>query len=59
MRKPEYAAVIEPLSMEHGGASLAREEAARNVGDAIASSLEDARSAGRAIPEPRVELRTA
>ena len=73
MRKPEYAVVIEPLSEEDGGGFLAtvpdlpgcmtdgetREEAARNVDDAIASWLEEARSRGRAIPEPRAALRTA
>jgi predicted RNase H-like HicB family nuclease len=36
-----------------------REEAARNVEDAIASWLEEARSVGRAVPEPRAALRTA
>jgi antitoxin HicB len=73
MRKPEYAVVIEPLSEEDGGGFLAtvpdlpgcmsdgdsREEAARNVEDAIASWLEEARSVGRAIPEPRAALHTA
>jgi antitoxin HicB len=73
MRKPEYAVVIEPLSEEDGGGFLAtvpdlpgcmtdgdtREEAARNVDDAIASWLEEARLVGRAIPEPRAALRTA
>ncbi len=73
MRKPEYAVVIEPLPEEDGGGFLAtvpdlpgcmtdgntREEAARNVDDAIASWLEEARSVGRAIPEPRAALRTA
>ena len=73
MRKPEYAVVVEPLSEENGGGFLAtvpdlpgcmsdgdtREEAARNVEDAIASWLEEARSVGRPIPEPRVALRTA
>jgi antitoxin HicB len=73
MRKPEYAVVIEPLSDEDGGGFLAtvpdlpgcmsdgdtREEAARNVEDAIASWLEEARLVGRAIPEPRAALRTA
>ena len=73
MRKPEYAVVIEPLSEEDGGGFLAtvpdlpgcmsdgdtREEAARNVADAIMSWLEEVRSAGRAIPEPRSALRTA
>jgi antitoxin HicB len=73
MRKPEYAVVIESLSEEDGGGFLAtvpdlpgcmsdgdtREEAARNVDDAIASWLEEARLIGRAIPEPRAALRTA
>jgi antitoxin HicB len=73
MRKPEYAVVIEPLSEEDGGGFLAtvpdlpgcmsdgdtREEAARNVEDAIASWLEEARLVGRAIPEPRAALRSA
>jgi antitoxin HicB len=67
MRKPEYAVVIEPLSEDDGGGGLAtvpdlpgctsdggtREEAARNVEDAIASWLEEARSIGREIPRPR------
>ncbi len=71
MRKPEYAVVIEPLSEEEGGGFLAtvpdlpgcasdgetREEAARNVEDAIACWLEEARALGRAIPEPRPALR--
>jgi antitoxin HicB len=73
MRKPEYAIVIAPLSDEDGGGFLAtvpdlpgcmsdgdtREEAARNVEDAIMSWLEEARSVGRAIPEPRTVLRIA
>ena len=36
-----------------------REEAARNVEDAIASWLEEARLIGRAIPEPRAALHIA
>jgi antitoxin HicB len=36
-----------------------REEAARNVEDAIASWLEEARAVGRTIPEPREALRFA
>jgi antitoxin HicB len=73
MRKPEYAVVIEPHAEEDGGGYLVtvpdlpgcmsdgdtREDAARNVEDAIASWLEEARSVGRAIPEPRAALRTA
>ena len=66
MRKPEYAVVIEPLVRGRWRRFLAtvpdlpgcmsdgdtREEAARNVEDAIASWLEEARSVGRVIPEP-------
>ena len=73
MRKPEYAVVIEPLSEEDGGGFLAtvpdlpgcmsdgdtREEAARNVEDAIASWLEEARSVGREIPKLRAALHIA
>ncbi len=73
MRKPDYAVVIEPLSDEDGGGYLAtvpdlpgcmsdgdtREEAARNVADAIASWLEEAKSLGLAIPEPRQSLHFA
>ena len=73
MRKPDYAIVIEPLSEEDGGGFLAtvpdlpgcmsdgdtREEAARNVEDAIACWLEEAKSLGRAIPEPRQTLHVA
>jgi antitoxin HicB len=73
MRKPEYAVVIEPLSEEDGGGFLAtvpalpgcmsdgdtREEAARNVEDAIASWLEEARLVGREIPRPRAALHIA
>ncbi len=67
MLRTDYAVVIEPLSEEDGGGFLAtvpdlpgcasdgdtREEAARNVEDAIACWLEEARALGRAIPEPR------
>ena len=73
MRKPDYAVVIEPLSDEDGGGYLAtvpdlpgcmsdgetREEAARNVDDAIASWIEEARVIGRAVPMPRAALRVA
>jgi len=73
MRKPEYAVVIEPLSEEDGGGFLAtvpdlpdcmsdgdtREEAARNVEDAIASWLEEAGLVGREIPRPRAALHIA
>ena len=73
MRKPDYAVVIEPLSDEDGGGYLAtvpdlpgctsdgetREEAARNVDDAISSWIEEARVIGRAVPMPRAALRVA
>ena len=65
--------MIEPLSDEDGGGFLAtvpdlpgctsdgdsREEAARNVEDAIACWLEEAKALGRAIPEARAALRIA
>ena len=73
MRKPDYAVVIKPLADEDGGAFVAtvpdlpgcmsdgetREEAARNVEEAIAGWLEEARAVGRVIPEPRAALRIA
>jgi len=73
MRKLDYAVVIEPLPEEDGGGFLAtvpdlpgcmsdgatREEAARNVEDAIASWLEEAKALGRDIPEPKPALRIA
>ncbi len=73
MLRTDYAVVIEPLSAEDGGGFLAtvpdlpgcasdgdtREEAARNVEDAIACWLEEARALGRAISEPRAALRIA
>jgi predicted RNase H-like HicB family nuclease len=36
-----------------------REEAARNVTDAIASWMEEARQLGRPIPEPSIHLALA
>ena len=73
MRKPDYAVVIQPLSEDEGGGFIAmvpelpgcmsdgvtREEAARNVEDAIRCWLEEARAVGRAIPAPRPALRIA
>src|SRR5271165_2211842 len=64
MRKPDYAILIEPLPEEDGGGFLAtvpdlpgcmsdddtREAAARNIDDAIAAWLEEARTLGRDIP---------
>ena len=73
MRKSEYAVVIEPLSEEDGGGYLAsvpdlpgcmsdgetREEAARNVGDAIACWIEEALATGRTVPAPTSVMRVA
>ena len=73
MLRTDYAVVIEPLSEEDGGGFFAtvpdlpgcasdgdsREEAARNVEDAIACWLEETKALGRAIPEPRAALRIA
>jgi predicted RNase H-like HicB family nuclease len=73
MRKLDYAVLIEPLSDEDGGGFLAtvldlpgcmsdgdtREAAARNIEDAIACCLGEARAIGRDIPEPKPALRTA
>ena len=66
MQKSEYAVVIEPLSDEEGGGFLAtapdlpgcmsdgatREEAARNIEDAIADWIDEAVQLGRPIPAP-------
>ena len=73
MRKPDYSILIEPLSEDDGGGFLAtvpdlpgctsdgdtREAAARNVEDAIACWLEEAKELGRDIPEPKPALRIA
>ena len=73
MRKPDYAVLIEPLPEEDGGGFLAtvpdlpgcmsdgdtREAAARNIEDAIAAWLEEARALGRDIPQPKPALRIA
>jgi len=66
MLEAEYAIVIEPLSEEDGGGFLAtapdlpgcmldgetRDEAARNVEDAIECWIEAAIETGRAVPAP-------
>ncbi len=73
MRKPDYAVLIVPLPEEDGGGFLAtvpdlpgcmsdgdtREAAARNIEDAIAAWLEEARVLGRDIPQPKPALRIA
>jgi antitoxin HicB len=73
MRKPDYAVLIEPLSEQDGGGFLAtvpdlpgcmsdgdtREAAARNIEDAIAAWLDEAKAIGRDIPQPKPALRTA
>jgi len=73
MREVDYSVLIEPLSEEDGGGFVAtvpdlpgcmsdgetREEAARNVEDAIRCWLEEARAVGRAIPAPRPTLGAA
>jgi antitoxin HicB len=69
----EYPVVIEPLSEEDGGGFLAsapdlpgcmsdgqtREEAARNIDDAIRAWIEEAKLMGRAVPEPSIHLAMA
>jgi predicted RNase H-like HicB family nuclease len=71
--KREYPVVIEPLPPEDGGGFLAtvpdlpgcmsagetREEAARNISDAIRAWVEEAESLGRSIPEPSIHLAMA
>lgn len=73
MPKPEYAIYIEPLSDEDGGGFLAtvpdlpgcmsdgetREEAARNVEDAIDCWIEEAIETGRVVPKPTRTLNLA
>lgn len=73
MARRDYPIVIEPLSGEDGGGFLAtvpdlpgcmsdgdtREDAARNIADAIAAWVEEATRMGRAIPEPSAHLAMA
>jgi antitoxin HicB len=73
MASREYPVLIEPLSAEDGGGFLAtvpdlpgclsdgetREEAARNISDAIAAWIEEARKLGRVVPEPSLHLAMA
>ncbi len=64
MIDPDYPIIIEPMSAKDGGGWLAtvpdlpgcmsdgqtREEAARNIDDAVRAWLDEARALGRAIP---------
>ena len=73
MNLPNYAILIEPLSAEDGGGFLAtvpdlpgcmsdgetREEAVRNVEDAIFCWMDAARKMGREIPEPVASFKRA
>jgi antitoxin HicB len=73
MRKTSYPVVIEALADEEGGGFLAtvpdlpgcmsdgetREEAARNVEDAIECWIEEAIETGRAVPTPTRTLKIA
>ncbi len=73
MRKLDHAVLIEPLSDGDRGGFRAtvpdlpgcmsdgdtREAAARNIEDAIACWLEEARAIGRDAPQPRSALRIA
>ena len=70
MLYPDYPVLIEPLPVEDGGGYLAtvpdlpgcmsdgetREQAARNVGDAISAWIEEAQSLGRLVPAPSRHL---
>jgi predicted RNase H-like HicB family nuclease len=70
MANPEYPVVIEPLSTEDGGGFMAtvpdlpgcmsdgesREEAARNVAEAIAAWIDEATRLGRPVPAPSAHL---
>ncbi|HEY6579249.1 MAG TPA: type II toxin-antitoxin system HicB family antitoxin [Rhizomicrobium sp.] len=70
---PDYPVVIEPLPPEDGGGYLAtvpdlpgcmsdgetREEAARNISDAIGAWIEEAKNLGRTVPKPSVHLAVA
>jgi predicted RNase H-like HicB family nuclease len=69
----EYPVLIKPLPPEEGGGFPAsapalpgcmsdgetREEAARNITDAIRAWVEEAQSLGRPIPEPSIHLAMA
>lgn len=71
MASLDYPVFVSPLSAEDGGGFLAtapdlpgcmsdgetREEAVRNVEDAIRAWLEEARTLGRSIPAPTSTVR--
>ncbi len=73
MEGRDYPVVIEPLPAEEGGGFVAtvpdlpgcmsdggtREEAVRNIEDAIAAWIEEARALGRPVPAPRRRLAVA
>ncbi len=73
MANRDYPILIEPLSDADGGGFLAtapdlpgcmsdggtREEAARNIADAIAAWIEEAVELGRSVPAPSLHLASA
>ncbi|AWV20636.1 Hypothetical protein HVPorG_04687 (plasmid) [Roseomonas mucosa] len=73
MEEHSYPIIIEPLPQADGGGFVAtvpdlpgcmsdgetREEAARNVEDAIAAWIEEAQAIGRQVPTPRRHLEVA
>jgi predicted RNase H-like HicB family nuclease len=73
VERHDYPILIEPLPDSEGGGFLAtvpdlpgsmsdgqtREDAARNIVDAIAAWIEEARQIGRAIPKPSAHLALA
>lgn len=72
MEQANYPMIVEPLPPEDGGGYLASvpdlpgcmsdgetpEEAVRNVQDAIAAWIEEAKAIGRPVPAPRARLVT-
>ena len=70
MTERDYPVVITPLAEQDGGGYLAtvpdlpgcmsdgatREEAAHNIGDAIAQWIEEAGRLGREIPMPKMAI---
>jgi predicted RNase H-like HicB family nuclease len=73
MASPDYPVVIEALPAADGGGFLAtvpdlpgcmsdgatREEAARNISDAIAEWIDEAKRLGRTVPAPSPHLAVA